>query len=53
MEIIVCIRRVPDLSEAEIEIGRDGVSLDDDDPLEVKDLTEVLQQSLAASGDAS
>ena len=31
VEIIVCIRRVPDLSEAEIEIGRDGVSLDDDD----------------------
>ena len=31
MEIIVCIRRVPDLSEAEIEIGRDGVSLNDDD----------------------
>jgi Fe-S oxidoreductase len=33
------------------EEGR--LSLDDDDPLEVKDLTEVLQQSLAASGDAS
>ena len=31
MEIIVCIRRVPDLSEAEIEIGRDGISLNDDD----------------------
>ena len=31
MEIIVCIRRVPDLSEAEIEIGRDGVSLNDAD----------------------
>ena len=31
MEIIVCIKRVPDLSEAEIEIGRDGVSLVDDD----------------------
>ena len=31
MEIIVCIKRVPDLSEAEIEIGRDGVSLDDED----------------------
>ena len=31
MEIIVCIKRVPDLSEAEIEIGRDGVSLADDD----------------------
>lgn len=31
MEIIVCIRRVPDLSEADIEIGRDGVSLNDDD----------------------
>ena len=32
------------------EEGR--LSLDDDDPLEVKDLTEVLHQSLAASGDA-
>jgi electron transfer flavoprotein beta subunit len=31
VEIIVCIKRVPDLSEAEIEIGRDGVSLVDDD----------------------
>lgn len=31
MEIIVCIKRVPDLSEAEIEIDRDGVSLNDDD----------------------
>jgi electron transfer flavoprotein beta subunit len=31
LEIIVCIKRVPDLSEADIEIGRDGVSLDDDD----------------------
>jgi electron transfer flavoprotein beta subunit len=31
VEIIVCIKRVPDLSEAEIEIGRDGVSLDDED----------------------
>ena len=31
MEIIVCIKRVPDLSETEIEIGRDGVSLDDED----------------------
>ena len=31
MEIIVCLRRVPDLSEADIEIGRDGVSLEDDD----------------------
>jgi len=31
VEIIVCIKRVPDLSEAEIEIGHDGVSLVDDD----------------------
>ena len=31
MEIIVCIRLVPDLSETEIEIGRDGVTLADDD----------------------
>jgi electron transfer flavoprotein beta subunit len=31
VEIIVCIKRVPDLSETEIEIGRDGVSLADDD----------------------
>ncbi len=31
MEIIVCIKRVPDLSEADIEIGRDGLSLDDAD----------------------
>lgn len=31
MEIIVCIKRVPDLSEADIEIGRDGVSLNGDD----------------------
>ena len=31
MEIIVCIKRVPDLSEADIQIGRDGVSLDDGD----------------------
>ena len=31
MDIIVCLKRVPDLSEADIEIGRDGVSLEDDD----------------------
>ena len=31
MEIIVCIKRVPNLSEAEIEVDRDGVSLVDDD----------------------
>ena len=31
MEIIVCLKRVPDLSETEIEIDRDGVSLDDED----------------------
>jgi electron transfer flavoprotein beta subunit len=31
LEIIVCIKRVPNLSEAEIEVGRDGRSLVDDD----------------------
>jgi electron transfer flavoprotein beta subunit len=31
MDIVVCIRRVPDLTEAEIEIDSDGVALDDSD----------------------
>jgi electron transfer flavoprotein beta subunit len=31
LEIIVCIKRVPDVSEAEIEIGSDGRSLVDSD----------------------
>ncbi len=31
MEIIVCVKRVPNLSETEIEVDRDGRSLIDDD----------------------
>lgn len=31
MDIVVCVRRVPDLTEAELEIESDGLSLDDSD----------------------
>jgi len=31
MNIVVCVRRVPDLTEAELEIAADGLSLDDSD----------------------
>ena len=31
MDIIVCVKRVPDLAEAELEIDRDGRRLEDDD----------------------
>jgi electron transfer flavoprotein beta subunit len=31
MDILVCIKRVPDLAEAELEIASDGRGLDDDD----------------------
>lgn len=31
MDIVVCVRRVPDLTEAELEIDSDGLALDDSD----------------------
>ena len=31
MDIVVCVRRVPDLTEAELEIESDGLALDDSD----------------------
>jgi len=31
MEILVCIKRVPDTSENEIEVNRDGTDIERDD----------------------